>query len=325
MTEEPRLPTLQDKRANSALNLRDSDVRKIAINKIRENPDNPRKEQGDLLDLARSIAADGLLEPLGVRYVPGEHDEYVVIFGSRRLAALNILWGSSDPEVSKKALMVDCRLLDIEDDDEAYVLAVAENIAREDLTPNEKAAAVEQIADRFPTWTNEEIGRRIGLDKSLVGAYLEHKRNPELKPFDELADANVLPRTTVTELMRAPVELREEIRHEIEAGHVPTIREVRERRQNPAPTPPLPSPTTFESGRELPFALGTVEIPQRPTTPPQEVTANNAQRHVESFLDAHWNSLFSPGVVNGFELTAFRMIEFVQHQRAQQKRTPGDD
>jgi ParB/RepB/Spo0J family partition protein len=324
VTDGPRLPSLEERRANAESNLGQARVRNIPINRIRENPDNPRRDPGDLTTLAQSIREKGLLEPLGVRYDPGTHDRYVVLYGNRRFGALNLLWGSADPDTSQKAFLVPCRIVDVEDDDEAYVLAVAENVAREDLTPDEKVEAIWQIHRRYPTWTNAQIGEAIGVDKTLVGSYLR-QRDPAYRDVGELAEAGVINRTVATELIRAPEPIRREIIEEIRAGAQPTIREVRERRQNPAPTPPLPSPTTFESGRESPFNLGAVEVPQRPTTPPQVVTLNNTTRHLASFLDTHWHSAFSIDQLAPFQAEIYRALEFVQHQLGQQKRPPADD
>jgi ParB family chromosome partitioning protein len=60
--------------------------RMIPIDKIRPNPDQPRKNIGDIRELADSIREKGVLEPLLVRYVPRE-DTYYIISGERRFHA----------------------------------------------------------------------------------------------------------------------------------------------------------------------------------------------------------------------------------------------
>ena len=60
--------------------------RMIPIEKIRPNPDQPRKFIGDVTELANSIREKGVLEPLLVRYVPRE-DTFYIISGERRYHA----------------------------------------------------------------------------------------------------------------------------------------------------------------------------------------------------------------------------------------------
>ena len=60
--------------------------RMIPVDKIRPNPDQPRKLIGDLHELSNSIREKGVLEPLLVRYIPRE-DTYYIISGERRFHA----------------------------------------------------------------------------------------------------------------------------------------------------------------------------------------------------------------------------------------------
>ena len=60
--------------------------RMIPIDKIRPNPDQPRKFIGDIRELSDSIRQKGVLEPLLVRYIPRE-DTYYIISGERRYHA----------------------------------------------------------------------------------------------------------------------------------------------------------------------------------------------------------------------------------------------
>ena len=60
--------------------------RMVPADKVRPNPDQPRKVLGDLRELTESIREKGVLEPLLVRYVPRE-DAYYIISGERRYHA----------------------------------------------------------------------------------------------------------------------------------------------------------------------------------------------------------------------------------------------
>lgn len=60
-------------------------ITNIDVTKLKEHPDNPRKNIGDVAELAESIKARGILQNLTV--VPAENGMYTVIIGHRRLAA----------------------------------------------------------------------------------------------------------------------------------------------------------------------------------------------------------------------------------------------
>ena len=101
--------------------------RMIPIEKIRPNPDQPRKMIGDVTELANSIREKGVLEPLLVRYVPRE-DTFYIISGERRYHASQAAGLHELPCIEK-----------IADDAETLELALIENLQRKDLTPFEEA------------------------------------------------------------------------------------------------------------------------------------------------------------------------------------------
>ena len=96
--------------------------RMIPIDKIRPNPDQPRKNIGDVRELADSIREKGVLEPLLVRYIPRE-DTYYIISGERRYHASQAAGLHELPCIEK-----------IADDAETLELALIENLQRKDLT-----------------------------------------------------------------------------------------------------------------------------------------------------------------------------------------------
>src|SRR3984957_8593943 len=111
--------------------------RMIPIDKIRPNPDQPRKFIGDVSELAASIWEKGVLEPLLVRYVLRE-DAYYIISGERRFHASQLAGLHELPCIEK-----------IADDAETLELALIENLQRKDLTPFEEADGLQRLADHF--------------------------------------------------------------------------------------------------------------------------------------------------------------------------------
>lgn len=129
--------------------------RMIAIEKIRPNPDQPRKALGDLKELADSIRQKGVLEPLLVRRVPDE-DYYLIISGERRYHAGRAAGLTELPCIEKTA-----------DDAETLELALVENLQRKDLNPFEEASGLERLAQQFD-YTHDEISKRIGKSRATV-------------------------------------------------------------------------------------------------------------------------------------------------------------
>jgi len=129
--------------------------RMIPIDKIRPNPDQPRKNIGDVRELADSIREKGVLEPLLVRYVPRE-DTYYIISGERRYHASRTAGLHELPCIEK-----------IADDAETLELALIENLQRKDLTPFEEADGLQRLADHFD-YTHDDIAKKIGRARSSV-------------------------------------------------------------------------------------------------------------------------------------------------------------
>src|SRR2546426_2972043 len=97
--------------------------RMIPVEKIRPNPDQPRKSLGDLTELTGSIREKGVLEPLLVRYVPRE-ECYYIISGERRYHSSRAAGLREGPCIGKMA-----------DGAETLEIALIESIQRKDLTP----------------------------------------------------------------------------------------------------------------------------------------------------------------------------------------------
>lgn len=127
----------------------------ISLERIRPNPNQPRKEIGSLRELTHSIREKGVLEPLLVRY-DTEEDMYTIISGERRFHAAK----------AAGLLEVPCIEKDV-DSAEMLELALIENLQRKDLHPFEEAEGLKVLADQFD-YTHEEIAKRIGKSRATV-------------------------------------------------------------------------------------------------------------------------------------------------------------
>ena len=99
--------------------------RMLPLDKIRPNPDQPRKFLGDLRDLTESIKEKGVLEPLLVRFMPRE-DCYHIISGERRYHASRAA-GLAARCLASRRLRMTPRL--------GSSWRLIENLQRKDLTP----------------------------------------------------------------------------------------------------------------------------------------------------------------------------------------------
>jgi len=131
----------------------------IAVDSIDPNPDQPRRvfDPGELASLADSIQRHGVIQPVVVRRAPG--GRYELIVGERR-------WRASRQAGLAKIPAV---VADFADRDRLEV-ALVENVQRRDLNPIELALAFQALAGAGAT--QEEIGARVGLDRSTVANHL---------------------------------------------------------------------------------------------------------------------------------------------------------
>lgn len=164
----------------------------IPLERIRPNPNQPRKELGSLRELTQSIRDKGVLEPLLVRY-DAEEDMYTIISGERRFHAATAAGLQEVPCIEKTA-----------DSAEMLELALVENLQRKDLNPFEEADGLQALADQFD-YTHEEIARRIGKSRATVSEALSLRviPSPVRAKCEEL---NILSKSLLVQVARQPNE-----------------------------------------------------------------------------------------------------------------------
>lgn len=139
----------------------------VPIEKIDPNPYQPRKDfdEAGLEELTRSIASNGIIQPLVVR--PKAGDRYELVAGERRLRAAVALSLPAVPAVVRDV-----------PDDRMLELALIENIQRKDLNPLEKAEAFRDFLGRYHL-TQEQAAERIGIDRATLANHLRLLDLPE--------------------------------------------------------------------------------------------------------------------------------------------------
>jgi ParB family transcriptional regulator, chromosome partitioning protein len=138
----------------------------IPIDSVAPNPVQPRTvfRPDRLEELAASIRANGIIQPLIVRRVGGT---YQIIAGERRWRAAKLAGLTEVPVIVQD--VADPRMLE---------LALIENIQREDLNPIETAHAYDRLARELGL-SQEEVGRRTGKDRSSIANTIRLLRLPQ--------------------------------------------------------------------------------------------------------------------------------------------------
>lgn len=138
-----------------------SALREIDVAGIRPNQYQPRKEfrAGELNELADSIRAAGLLQPITVRRLPSGED-YELVAGERRLRAVKSLGWTKIAAIVREY-----------DDQTSLALALVENLQREDLNPIEEAEGYARLSGGFGL-TQAELADLVGKDRSTIANLL---------------------------------------------------------------------------------------------------------------------------------------------------------
>ncbi|WP_278554777.1 ParB/RepB/Spo0J family partition protein [Parvimonas micra] len=133
----------------------DENLLTVDLDKLKAREDQPRKNFDDdsLEELANSIKADGVIQPIVVRKVG---DKYEIIAGERRFRASKLAGLEKVPIIVKNV-----------SDRKARELALVENIQREDLNPIEEAISLKTLMEEYKL-TQQELSDIVGKSRSYI-------------------------------------------------------------------------------------------------------------------------------------------------------------
>jgi ParB family chromosome partitioning protein len=153
---QPRLPS-------------EGEHRVVAIDQVKTNPLNPRKDFRDeeLAELADSIRAKGLVQPILVRRDPTGSGNFEIVAGERR-------WRASGKAGLHQVPVI---IRDL-DDKEVLELAIIENVQRADLNAIEEATGYRDLIERF-AYSQEALSEIIGKSRSHVANTLRLLKLPD--------------------------------------------------------------------------------------------------------------------------------------------------
>ncbi len=131
------------------------EVIEVEISRISPNRSQPRKhfDRDELVSLAKSIAQDGILQPLTVRRLG---DGYELVAGERRLRASKMAGFKAVP----------CVVVELSSQQSA-IMALVENMQRQELSFFEQARGIERLTAEYGL-TQEMVARRLGISQAAV-------------------------------------------------------------------------------------------------------------------------------------------------------------
>lgn len=141
-------------------------VQYISIHDIKPNANQPRKvfDEEKIAELASSIKENGVIQPLIVRK---KGKSYEIVAGERR-------WRAS---VKAELKEIPCIVREL-DDEQNMLLAIIENMQREDLNPMEEAEGLNQMIAAYGL-TQEQVSRSVGKSRPYISNSLRLLRLPE--------------------------------------------------------------------------------------------------------------------------------------------------
>ncbi|MFE0255143.1 ParB/RepB/Spo0J family partition protein [Streptomyces sp. NPDC059010] len=130
----------------------------LKISEIATNPDQPRKffDEAKLEELKGTIKENGLLQPVVVRPVEGVEAPYMLIAGERRLRACTALGMD----------VIEAKIIKNAAEERAYVLGIAENVGRADMTVMEEAGAYADL--KAAGWSPAKIAKQFGKTETHI-------------------------------------------------------------------------------------------------------------------------------------------------------------
>lgn len=145
----------------------DLKIVQLQIGEIFPNPDQPRKvfKDEELMELSASIQEYGVLQPVIVR--PWKEGQYILIAGERRYRASMLAGLTKIPAIVRRM-----------EEEEAALIALVENVQREDLNYIEEARAYKKLMEEF-NLTQGEIAQKVGKQQSTISNKIRILSLPE--------------------------------------------------------------------------------------------------------------------------------------------------
>lgn len=201
----------------------------VEIEKLRPNPDQPRTnfDAEALQDLAGSINAHGLIQPIAVIEDPENEGAFVIVAGERRYRAYKLLGKETIPAIMTSG-----------NPDE---IALIENMQREDLSPIEEAEALAKLMERHK-YKQEDLAKVIGKARTTVTELLNLNGLPE-EIKSECRTSDIASKSLLIEIVRlGKAEDQIKFWGDFKQGETKTVRSAREKKKGVEASEHVPKP-----------------------------------------------------------------------------------
>ena len=133
-------------------------LEQLPLDRIDPSPFQPRRAfpEDSLRELADSIRASGVIQPIMARRSPAAEGRYQLVVGERRWRAARLAGLETVPAIIREVT-----------DRDALELALTENLLRQDLNPLEVAHAYQALQDKY-NLSHEQVAERLGVNRSSV-------------------------------------------------------------------------------------------------------------------------------------------------------------
>lgn len=185
---------------------------RIRLADIETDPEQPRKELGDLTDLMQSIQEHGLIHPIVVE--PLDNRRYRILAGERRFSACKLAGLEIIPSLVRTI-----------EEHQRLAFQLTENLTRKDLDPFEEAQGYRRLMDEF-NLTQEEVGRRVGKSQPVVNETLRILDLPQ-KFVEDYRTSDKLSKSLLLEITKQPPEDWAQLWQSAKQGLL-TVKKVRE-------------------------------------------------------------------------------------------------
>ena len=145
---------------NGSVDISEESLQNLEISRLQPGKYQPRTnmDQVALAELAESIKAQGVMQPILVR--PISDDQYEIIAGERRWRAAQLAGLNEVPALIRKVA-----------DESALAMSLIENIQRENLNPLEEAMGIQRLINEFGM-THQTAGEALGNSRSTISNLL---------------------------------------------------------------------------------------------------------------------------------------------------------
>lgn len=256
IAETAKAKKVSKKAADSAAADDDDRVLYVDINDIRPNSAQPRShfDEEKLAELSKSIRANGVIQPLIVRE---SSTGYELVAGERRWRASRLAGLKTVPCIVRNF-----------DDRQNAIVAIIENMQREDLNPIEEALGLKSMTEKYG-FTQEQISESLGRSRTYITNSIRLLKLP--KEIQEYVSSGQMSAAHGRTIINIPDKVRQKeiadkiIRNDLSVRATERLAEKvkdelrpeRKRRKKAAPADPAKSAEIAAVERELMTLLGT--------------------------------------------------------------------